>query len=215
MGQPVSQLAQLPLRTLVQALERAQPVGVFTVQLDAHPVLGFRVSGFEAGGINGLPGQLSAKVGEPGPGGQLAEGCTVGLERVGQARHPFGVGAPAAGFDHGHHFGRDPAGLAHLALGPAQLLAATTDEHGKGIRHGRPPPYVGIYYYKSELCVKLTVRKPPAQNEVKTRDRSRSYNSFAGSDVTAVIGNIPFAELQAISYSVTCEKAPATCNSKP
>jgi hypothetical protein len=37
---------------------------------------------------------------------------------------------------------------------------------------------------------------------------SKSYNSFAGSDIKAVIGSKQFAELQAISYSVTREKAP-------
>ena len=37
---------------------------------------------------------------------------------------------------------------------------------------------------------------------------SRSYNSFAGADIKAVIGQFQFAELQAISYSVTREKAP-------
>jgi hypothetical protein len=37
---------------------------------------------------------------------------------------------------------------------------------------------------------------------------SRSYNSFAGSDIKAVIGQFQFAELQAISYSITREKAP-------
>ena len=37
---------------------------------------------------------------------------------------------------------------------------------------------------------------------------SRSYNSFAGSDIKCVIGQFQFAELQAISYSVTREKAP-------
>ncbi len=37
---------------------------------------------------------------------------------------------------------------------------------------------------------------------------ARSYNSFSGSDIRAQIGNIPFAEIQAISYSVTREKAP-------
>jgi hypothetical protein len=37
---------------------------------------------------------------------------------------------------------------------------------------------------------------------------SRSYNSFSGSDIKAVIGSHQFAELQAISYSVTREKAP-------
>lgn len=37
---------------------------------------------------------------------------------------------------------------------------------------------------------------------------TRSYNSFSGSDIRAVIGQFPFAELQAVSYSVTREKAP-------
>ena len=37
---------------------------------------------------------------------------------------------------------------------------------------------------------------------------SRSYNSFSGSDIRCVIGQYQFAELQAISYSVTREKAP-------
>ncbi len=37
---------------------------------------------------------------------------------------------------------------------------------------------------------------------------AHSYNSFSGSDIRAQIGNIPFAEIQAISYSVTREKAP-------
>src|SRR5690349_6987525 len=37
---------------------------------------------------------------------------------------------------------------------------------------------------------------------------SRSYNSLSGSDMRAVLGHTPFAELQAISYSVTREKAP-------
>lgn len=37
---------------------------------------------------------------------------------------------------------------------------------------------------------------------------AQSYNSFSGSDITAVIGQYTFAELQAVSYSVTREKAP-------
>jgi hypothetical protein len=37
---------------------------------------------------------------------------------------------------------------------------------------------------------------------------TRSYNSFSGSDITACIGPYTFAELQAVSYSVTREKAP-------
>lgn len=37
---------------------------------------------------------------------------------------------------------------------------------------------------------------------------SRSYNSFSGSDIRAMIGPFQFAEIQAISYSVTREKAP-------
>ncbi len=39
-------------------------------------------------------------------------------------------------------------------------------------------------------------------------DVTRSYNSFSGSDIRAVIGQFQFAELQAVSYSVTREKAP-------
>jgi hypothetical protein len=41
-----------------------------------------------------------------------------------------------------------------------------------------------------------------------TDEISRSYNSFSGADITAVIGNYKFAELQAISYAVQREKAP-------
>jgi len=37
---------------------------------------------------------------------------------------------------------------------------------------------------------------------------AQSYNSFSGSDITASIGQFTFAELQAVSYSVTREKAP-------
>ena len=37
---------------------------------------------------------------------------------------------------------------------------------------------------------------------------ARSYNSLSGSDIRAVLGHTPFAELQAVSYSVTREKAP-------
>lgn len=37
---------------------------------------------------------------------------------------------------------------------------------------------------------------------------ARSYNSFAGADYRACIGQFVFAELQAVSYSVTREKAP-------
>jgi hypothetical protein len=36
----------------------------------------------------------------------------------------------------------------------------------------------------------------------------RSYNSFAGADYRACIGPYQFAELQAVSYSITREKAP-------
>lgn len=35
-----------------------------------------------------------------------------------------------------------------------------------------------------------------------------SYNSFSGSDIRCVIGQYQFAELQAVSYSVSREKAP-------
>jgi len=37
---------------------------------------------------------------------------------------------------------------------------------------------------------------------------ARSYNSFAGADYRACIGQFQFAELQAVSYSITREKAP-------
>jgi hypothetical protein len=37
---------------------------------------------------------------------------------------------------------------------------------------------------------------------------SRSYNSFSGVDIKAVFGNVTIGELQAISYSITREKAP-------
>jgi hypothetical protein len=37
---------------------------------------------------------------------------------------------------------------------------------------------------------------------------SRSYNSFSGVDIKATFGNRVIAELQAISYSITREKAP-------
>lgn len=37
---------------------------------------------------------------------------------------------------------------------------------------------------------------------------TKSYNSFSGSDIRAIIGQFQFAELQAVSYSVTREKAP-------
>lgn len=43
---------------------------------------------------------------------------------------------------------------------------------------------------------------------ILTSEIARSYNSFAGSDIKAVIGQFQFAELQAINYSVTREKAP-------
>jgi hypothetical protein len=43
----------------------------------------------------------------------------------------------------------------------------------------------------------------PLESEI-----SRSYNSFSGSDIRAVIGTKQFAELQAVSYNVTREKAP-------
>lgn len=47
-----------------------------------------------------------------------------------------------------------------------------------------------------------------------TSEISRSYNSFSGSDIRALIGPYPFAEMQAVSYSITREKAPIyTCGS--
>ena len=41
-----------------------------------------------------------------------------------------------------------------------------------------------------------------------TSPYSRSYNSFSGVDIKGVFGNQVVAELQAISYSITREKAP-------
>lgn len=46
-----------------------------------------------------------------------------------------------------------------------------------------------------------------ANNQIVT-ESTQSYNSMAGADIKAVFGNIPFGELQAISYAVTREKAP-------
>ena len=43
----------------------------------------------------------------------------------------------------------------------------------------------------------------PIQSEL-----TRTYNSFSGSDIRAYIGPLPFAEIQAISYSISREKAP-------
>lgn len=37
---------------------------------------------------------------------------------------------------------------------------------------------------------------------------ARSYNSFSGVDIKAVFANKPIAEIQAVSYSITREKAP-------
>lgn len=37
---------------------------------------------------------------------------------------------------------------------------------------------------------------------------NRAYNSFSGIDIKAVFGNKPVADLQAVSYSITREKAP-------
>jgi hypothetical protein len=48
----------------------------------------------------------------------------------------------------------------------------------------------------------------PALGGALTSEITRSYNSFAGADIRAMIGQFQFAELQAISYSITREKAP-------
>jgi hypothetical protein len=37
---------------------------------------------------------------------------------------------------------------------------------------------------------------------------AQSYNSFSGADIIATIGSLQFAELQAVSYNITREKAP-------
>jgi hypothetical protein len=55
----------------------------------------------------------------------------------------------------------------------------------------------------------LTTLSILAQFQVGTKSEiSRSYNSFAGSDIKAIIGQFQFAELQAISYAISREKAP-------
>jgi len=47
------------------------------------------------------------------------------------------------------------------------------------------------------------------QSSVSTTSQTAlSYNSFSGSDIRATIGTLTFAQIQAISYSVTREKAP-------
>ena len=52
--------------------------------------------------------------------------------------------------------------------------------------------------------------KPVGQNVggVLQSEVTRSYNSFSGSDIRCQIGNYSFAEVQAVSYSITREKAP-------
>jgi hypothetical protein len=46
------------------------------------------------------------------------------------------------------------------------------------------------------------------ENTQMQSEISRSYNSFSGSDIRAMIGPYQFAEIQALSYSITREKAP-------
>lgn len=48
-----------------------------------------------------------------------------------------------------------------------------------------------------------------------TSQTSLSYNSFSGSDIRATIGPLTFAQIQAISYSVTREKAPVYTMGSP
>ena len=48
-----------------------------------------------------------------------------------------------------------------------------------------------------------------------TSQTALSYNSFSGSDIRACIGKLDFAEIQAISYSVTREKAPVYTMGSP
>ncbi len=52
--------------------------------------------------------------------------------------------------------------------------------------------------------------KPVGQNlgGLLQSEVTRSYNSFSGSDIRCQIGNYSFAEVQAVSYSITREKAP-------
>lgn len=47
-----------------------------------------------------------------------------------------------------------------------------------------------------------------AQNGTIISDFARTYNSMSGSDIKAVFNGKVFAELQAISYAITREKAP-------
>jgi hypothetical protein len=55
----------------------------------------------------------------------------------------------------------------------------------------------------------------PALGGALTSEITRSYNSFAGADIRAMIGQFQFAELQAISYSITREKAPVYTMGSP
>lgn len=48
----------------------------------------------------------------------------------------------------------------------------------------------------------------PFDTQQMQSEIARSYNSFSGSDIRAMIGPFQFAEIQAISYSITREKAP-------
>lgn len=48
-----------------------------------------------------------------------------------------------------------------------------------------------------------------------TSQNSLAYNSFSGSDIRASIGPMQFAQIQAVSYSVTREKAPVYTMGSP
>jgi hypothetical protein len=48
----------------------------------------------------------------------------------------------------------------------------------------------------------------PAQGGALESSATQSYNSMSGADIKACIGQLEFADLQAVSYTVTREKAP-------
>jgi hypothetical protein len=55
----------------------------------------------------------------------------------------------------------------------------------------------------------------PINNQTQTSAFSRAYNSFGGIDIKAVFANKVMAEIQAISYSITREKAPVYTMGSP
>jgi hypothetical protein len=55
----------------------------------------------------------------------------------------------------------------------------------------------------------------PAQGGALESSATQSYNSMSGADIKACIGQLEFANLQAVSYTVTREKAPIYCLGSP